>query len=116
MNDTDAFRVLASADRQLVLHELAVGDGSSGVETLACNVAARRHGLSTDTVSDEQLERAQIRLVHQHVPLLLERDVVTVDWEDEEVALADTEAVDDLFEAADELEQWPPDDMVYDSV
>ncbi len=111
MNRTDAFRVLASADRQLILHELVTADGPLAVETLSRHVAMRRHRLPPETVSDEQIERAQVRLVHQHFPILLERELVTVDWDRNEVALADTPALETLLDAATELDQWPPDDM-----
>lgn len=113
MDRTDAFRVLASADRQLVLHELIDRDESMSVGTLSQHVAARRHRISTETVCDAQADRAQIRLVHLHFPQLMEQNVITVDWENDEVSLTDTDDVDVLLEAAEELDRWPPTDLVY---
>ena len=112
MKRTDAFRVLASADRQLVLHELVRGPDPVTVDTLSQRVAARRHRVPPGTVSDAQAERAQIRLVHQHFPQLEERDLIAVDWKEREVSLTDSENVDALLDAAGELEQWPPNDLL----
>lgn len=112
MDQTDAFRILASADRQLILHELVAGTESVSVITLSQRVAARRHKIPPETVSDTQAERAQVRLVHLHFPRLEEREVITVDWDDREVALTDSENVDALLTAATELDQWPPDDLM----
>ena len=111
MKRTDAFRVLASADRQLVLDELCRRSEPVTVGTLSRRVAARRHRLPPDTVSDAQADRAQIRLVHRHFPRLEDRGVIAVDWSEREVSLADGETVDTLLEAAAELEQWPPTDL-----
>ncbi|WP_436347984.1 DUF7344 domain-containing protein [Natronorubrum sp. FCH18a] len=111
MDQRDAFRVLASADRQLILHELVDHDGSISVDALSEQVAARRHRISTESVSDAQVDRAQVRLIHLHFPQLLERNIISVDWTDDEVSLADTEHVDVLLEAAEELDPWPPNDM-----
>ncbi|SDJ64230.1 DUF7344 domain-containing protein [Natronorubrum texcoconense] len=111
MDQRDAFRVLASADRQFVLHELVDRDGSVSVDELSQAVAARRHRVSTEAVSDAQADRAQVRLVHLHFPQLMDRNIITIDWADDEVSLADTEHVDVLLDAAEELEPWPPSDM-----
>ncbi|WP_440771519.1 DUF7344 domain-containing protein [Natronorubrum sp. DTA28] len=111
MDQRDAFRVLASADRQFVLHELVDRDDSVSVDALSQAVAARRHRVSPEAVSDAQADRAQVRLVHLHFPQLMDRNIITVDWADDEVSLADTEHVDVLLEAAEELEPWPPNDM-----
>lgn len=112
MNRTDAFRVLASADRQLVLHELVRRPEPIAVGALSRRVAARRHRVRPERVSDAQAERAQIRLVHRHFPRLEERDLIAVDWDDREVSLTDDENVAALLEAAGELEQWPPNDLL----
>ncbi|QSW99241.1 DUF7344 domain-containing protein [Haloterrigena alkaliphila] len=114
MEPTDAFRVLASIDRQLVLHELVTDSEPVSIEQLSQRVASRRHGLPLERMTDEQLERAQVRLVHQHFPLLCDRNLLVVDWETREVALTGSPDVDSLFEAAEELEQWPPDDLIHD--
>ena len=111
MDQRDAFRVLASADRQLVLYELVDQNEPVSIGSLSQTIAARRHRVSTETVSDAQTDRAQVRLVHLHFPQLMERDIITVDWSDDKVSLADTEHVYVLLEAAEELEPWPPNDM-----
>ena len=112
MDQTDAFRVLASADRQLVLHELVDDSDPIAVGSLATRVAARRHKISSGAVSDEQADRAQVRLVHLHFPQLESRDIIAIDWETREVQLGDSTDVTAVLEAAEELEQWPPDDML----
>lgn len=111
LESTDAFRVLASADRQYVLHELLERDGESTVGELSRRVALRRHrtAASSDTVTAAEVERARVRLVHIHFPQLLQQDVIEVDWADNEVTLAESDDVDVLFEAAEELDEWPPE-------
>lgn len=112
MEQTDAFRLLASADRQLVLHELLDGDESTSVATLSEQVAARRHGTPPEEIDPPKVDRAQVRLVHLHFPQLLSRDIISIDWDDGEVSLTDSENVTTLLEAAEELERWPPDDRL----
>lgn len=112
MDQRNAFRILASADRQLVLHELAERDGTVGVDELARRVAARRHRLSSEKLDERQVDQAQLRLVHAHFPHLVEQELIDVDWEAESVELTDEESVDQLFEAADALENWPPTDLL----
>ncbi|MFC6717762.1 hypothetical protein ACFQGT_08990 [Natrialbaceae archaeon GCM10025810] len=113
MKQTDAFRVLASADRQLVLHELLERDGSANVDELSRQVAARRHRIEPDRIDDEKVEAAHLRLVHHHLPQLSERDLLEFDWEERKVSLADDESVDEVFEAAEVLDSWPPTDLLY---
>ena len=112
MNQTEAFHVLASADRQLVLHELLARDDPVDVDELSRAVAARRHRLPPEKVTGGMIERAQVRLVHGHLPRLAEADAVDVDWSDRTVALTDGESAEQLFDAATELESWPPDDLL----
>lgn len=112
MDQTEAFRVLASADRQLLLHELVENEGEIAIAAAARQVAARRHRISPETISDDRVERAHIRLVHTHIPYLIDSDLVTVDWDEREMALAGGENIAELFEAADELAGWPPDDLL----
>lgn len=111
MEQTDAVRLLASADRQLVLHELVDRDGTASIGTLSRRVAMRRHQVSHGRLSERQIHRAEIRLLHIHVPFLNERDVVAVDWDREDVSLGDRGAVETVLEAPAELDQWPPDDL-----
>ena len=112
MEQTEAFRVLASADRQLVLHELLERDGAASVAEISRQVAARRHRISSGKIDDGLIERAHVRLVHSHFPHLMEQDLIAVDWEDGEIALTDEESVDQLLEAAEELDSWPPTDLL----
>lgn len=112
MKQTEAFRVLASADRQLVLHELLERDGTASIDDLSRQVAARRHRLSSGKIDDAMVERAHVRLVHAHFPHLQARELIDIDWDDEAVALTDEECVDQLLEAADELDSWPPTDLL----
>lgn len=113
MNQREAFHVLASADRQLVLHELLEQDGEASVEELARQVAARRHRIPPATIADRKIERAQVRLVHNHFPRLADRDVVDIDWNERTVTLTEGESVDSLFDAAEEIGNWPPDDLLH---
>lgn len=106
----NAYRVLASADRQHVLHELLQRDGLASVEELSRQVAARRHMTSTEKVTDREVERARVRLVHSHLPMMIDEGVITVDWDAGEVTFTGGEAIDQLFEAAAELDEWPPDE------
>lgn len=112
MDRRDAYRVLASADRQLVLHELLDGEESVGVDELARQVAARRHRLRPRRVSEDQLSRARVRLVHVHLPLLAERELVADDWPDGTVTLAEGANLERVLDAGDRLETWPPDDLL----
>lgn len=111
MKQTEAFRILASADRQLVLHELLERNGELTVEELSRRVAARRHKISAEKLDEHMADRAQVRLVHSHFPHLQAKDLVDIDWGDESVSLADEENVEQLFEAAEVLDSWPPTDL-----
>ena len=82
------------------------------IEGISRQVAARRHRIDPERITDEKVERAHIRLVHTHVPQLREAGLVDVDCEDGEVVFTDDECVDQLFEAAAELESWPPDELL----
>lgn len=111
MDQREAFRVLASADRQLLLHELVERDGEATVETLSRQVAARRHRIPSTEIDDDKVTRAQIRLVHTHFPKLQEKNIVTID-DDGEVVLTENACLDRLFAAAEVLDNWPPDDLL----
>ncbi|RQG97745.1 hypothetical protein EA473_00570 [Natrarchaeobius chitinivorans] len=116
MEKIEAFHVLASADRQLVLDELAKRDGEASIDELSRQVAGRRHRISPEAISTTKTERARVRLIHTHLPRLAETNVVDLNWEEKTVSLRDIEETDRLFEAADELENWPPDDLAGISV
>lgn len=108
MDQTDAFRTLASADRQLVLHELVESDGATAVDELSRQVAARRHRIPSEDIDEGLVRRARLRLVHLHLPHLEERDLVEVDRDRDVVVFADDDRVERVLEAADELANWPP--------
>ncbi|MDS0474676.1 hypothetical protein NDO75_06730 [Natrinema sp. 1APR25-10V2] len=112
MDQMEAFRILASADRQLVLHELVERDETSSITELSREVASRRHQISSQKISDTTVERAHIRLVHGSLPLLREKGIINVNWEENKVSLASKPEVEQLFDAAEELENWPPDDLL----
>lgn len=112
MKQTEAFRLLASADRQLVLHELVEKGGETTIGRLSREVAARRHRISPERISDDEIERAYVRLVHTHLPVMAEKGVISVEWDGGDVFLTDEEDIDHLFEAAEELDSWPPDDLL----
>ncbi|WP_081443533.1 DUF7344 domain-containing protein [Haloterrigena turkmenica] len=114
MDQMEAFRVLASADRQLVLHELVKRDGTTCIKELSREVASRRHQIPSQKISDTKVKRAHIRLVHSSLSLLQEKGIINVNWEENEVSLASKPEVEQLFDAAEELESWPPDDLLED--
>jgi len=114
MNQMEAFRILASADRQLVLYELVERDETLSIEELSQQVAARRHRISPQKISDTKIERAYVRLVHDSLPRLQDTEIINVNWAGSEVSLSSKPEVDQLFDAAEELESWPPDDLLED--
>ncbi|WP_246998094.1 DUF7344 domain-containing protein [Halosolutus gelatinilyticus] len=111
MEQTEAFWILASVDRQLLLHELLEHEGTAPIDGLSRQVAARRHSVASEKIDDGTIDRARIRLVHSHLPRLEEKRVIDVDWDDEAVSLTRDESVAQLLEAATELESWPPTDL-----
>ncbi|WP_081443521.1 DUF7344 domain-containing protein [Haloterrigena turkmenica] len=112
MDQIEAFRVLASADRQLVLHELVERDGTTCIKELSREVASRRHQIPSQKISDTKVKRAHIRLVHGSLPLLQEKGIINVNREENKVSLASKPEVDQLFDAAEELESCPPDELL----
>ncbi|QLG50343.1 DUF7344 domain-containing protein [Natrinema halophilum] len=109
MDKSDAFRVLASADRQYLFYELIERDGASTVETLSQQVAGRRHRTTPGNVTNAEIDRTRVRLAHIHLPKFLEQNIVDVDWADGSIAFTEDADIDLLLEAAAELEQWPPE-------
>lgn len=110
MKETEAFRALGSADRQVLLHELVTTDGKTTEEELSRKVAARRHQIPPAKISEKKIERAHVRLVHVHLPLLLDLNIIERD--DHKVTLTNDERRDQLLEAAEVIETWPPDDLL----
>ncbi|WP_254522533.1 DUF7344 domain-containing protein [Natrinema caseinilyticum] len=109
MDQSDAFRVLASADRQYLFYELVERGGASTVETLARQIAVRRHRTTSENVTDAEIDRTRVRLVHIHLPQLFDRDIVDVDWSDGTIRFTEDAEIDLLLDAAAELKQWPPE-------
>ncbi|WP_254528395.1 DUF7344 domain-containing protein [Natrinema gelatinilyticum] len=112
MDQSDAFRVLASADRQYLFHELVERGGASTVDTLSRQISVRRHRTSPEKVTDAEIDRTRVRLIHIHLPQLLERDIVDVDWTDGEIRFTEDADIDLLLDAAAELKQWPPEPRI----
>lgn len=110
MKETDALQALASADRQILLRELVQTDGGVDETELARKIAADRHNLPPEAVSEEKVERARVRLYHVHLPLLSDLDIV--DWEDGTVAFTDDERRDQLLDVASEFGDWSPADQL----
>jgi len=109
VKETEAFRVLASADRQLLLYELARAERALSEKELARRIAAQRHQTAPDKISEDEISRAHVRLIHVHLPWL--RDLDIVEQSEGEVALTDHEHTRQLFEAAESLGDWPADDL-----
>lgn len=112
MDETEVFKILASADRQILLQVLASADETATEKELSRIVAAQRHDISPEAVSEEEIKRARIRLVHKHLPKLLEQNVIEQDGN--KVALTDG-GRDQWIEAAKTLGGWPPDERVQSS-
>ncbi|RKD94920.1 DUF7344 domain-containing protein [Halopiger aswanensis] len=112
MDRMEAFRILASADRQLVLHELVEAEDPTRIGAISRQVAARRHRTPPQQIDEDKVERARIRLIHSHLPRLQERGIIDVDRAENEISLAESDATAQLFDAADELDSWPPDDLL----
>lgn len=107
MKESAAYRMLASADRQLLLYELERADGPLTEEELARRVAARRYGISPEKISTDKVERAHVRLVHKHFPLLLGLDVI--ERSGGGLVLND-ERREQWIVAAKTMEAWPPEE------
>ncbi|AEH35410.1 DUF7344 domain-containing protein [Halopiger xanaduensis] len=112
MDRMEAFRILASADRQLVLHELVEADDPTRIGAISRQVAARRHRTPPQRIDEEKVERARVRLIHSHLPRLREQELIDVDRDENEISLADSDSTTQLFDAANELDSWPPDDLL----
>ena len=87
-------------------------DGKATVDDLSRQVAARRHRITPENLTDEMVKRAQIRLFHTHFPRLIDSSIIHVDWDSELVSLTDDVNVNQLFEAAKVLDGWPPTDLL----
>lgn len=110
MKETEAFRALGSADRQILLYELVRRDGEVVEEELAREIAAHRHRIAPESISEEKINRAHMRLVHTHLPMLRELNLIEQDGS--EVSLTDGEPKDQLLEVASEFGEWPPGEIL----
>ncbi len=102
MDQLEAFRILASEDRQIVLRELFDQEGEASIDDISRQVASERNQTSPDNISDETFERAKIRLVHSHLPRMAEENVI--EKSDNMATLRSRECVIKVLEAAEELE------------
>ena len=95
MNTPVAFSLLADGDRQDVLRALLVADGT-------CTVDELTEAILADGVDPAALERAEVELVHRHLPQLEAHDVV--EWDGNVIeCTATAERLGTLLEYADEL-------------
>lgn len=109
MEEKEAFRALGSADRQILLYVLVTGDDPVTVEDLSRKVAAGRHQTRPEKTSDDKIERALVRLVHVHLPMLADMDIIERDGDT--VTLNDDACREQLIESAELLDIWPPDGL-----
>lgn len=114
MKETKVFRALSSADRQILLYELVNADEPVRERELSREVAARRHQVPPGQLDDVKIKRAQIRLVHLHLPMLSELNVIERD--DDLVAPINGAWEDELHDAAEVLDVWPPDNFLEQSL
>lgn len=114
MKETEAFRALSSADRQILLYELITANEPVNERALSREVAARRHQVPPRQVDEEKIKRARVRLVHLHLPMLSELDIIERD--SDSVAPIDGTWEDELRHAADILDVWPPDGFLQQSL
>lgn len=116
MDRMEAFHILASADRQIILHELSKENKEAHITELSRRVAARRHRIPPEKISRTKIKRARVRLVHDHLPRLQEKGILTIEWDENELSLATGEDVDQLFDAATEVDSWPPEDPLISDI
>ena len=90
METHEVFALLADTDRQCVLMELLETDGRISVGTLADQLAARRRNHADEL----DRERAQLELIHNHLPRLADHGVIEYDRERGIVALEDAAALE----------------------
>lgn len=85
MDTNEAFAILSDSDRQHVLEELLETEGRTTVGVLADQLAARRKNRADEL----DRERAEVHLVHNHLPHLADHGVIEYDRESGEVVLVD---------------------------
>ena len=71
----ETFEVLASADRRLVLQYLQ-DNGATTASSLSEHLAAERNDTRRASVTQPQRRRAAIRLRHNHIPKLVDANLV----------------------------------------
>lgn len=75
MDTHEAFAILADTDRQHIVTELLENDGRSTVGILADQLAARRQNHADEL----ERERAELELLHNHLPRLADHGVLAYD-------------------------------------
>jgi len=110
MDQLEAIHILASADRQIVVRKLFEREGEASITEISKQVAAERHQTSPHSISDNTIERAQIRLVHNHLPRMIEAGLINKN--DNMVSLINGEGIEKVSEVAEELEPWASDDLL----
>ena len=77
--DDDAFAVLASERRRILLRRLRAVDGHASVRDLARAVTASERDADPETVSEEAIERVSVTLHHVHLPKLADAGYLRYD-------------------------------------
>ncbi|OIB56516.1 DUF7344 domain-containing protein [Natrialba sp. SSL1] len=88
-----AHTILSDPQRRHLLY-LLKKNGKRTVDDLAYQIAAQEQDAHPETVSEEAYQRVAISLVHKHLPLLDDHNVIQYDQENQEVILMDV--FDDL--------------------
>lgn len=95
-------RLLATSERRYLLSLLQETKGGK-VEEFACRIAAAKRGVSPTAVDEDTRKQITIALVHNHLPLLADHQVVKYDDETGEIT-----PKDGLHELAPYLEAGEP--------
>lgn len=78
------FEALAHPRRRYLLYTLLESDQWS-LRNLARQVTAWETGVAAETVTEEEVDRTYVSLYHNHVPKLVEDDIVAFDGVDETI-------------------------------
>jgi hypothetical protein len=101
MNRQEAYKILADADRRHIIHKLIKNDGLSTISDLSQQLASCS---DTPEESDTALERAEISLVHNHLPRLEDHGVLEYDTRSGDVVLTDAETLEHILNTVEGLE------------
>lgn len=97
-----AHELLADA-RRLRLLSVLKEEGKTDVDDLARRIAAREGDVRAADVEESAYRRVKISLVHQHLPLLADHDVIQYKADSGEVVLLDV--VDDLDRYTERIDE-----------